>query len=122
MRQHSSNAATPEPPAETEVTPQPARQPDPRDARHAVVGLREPQPIVRPSAIETSWMAPRQAAAYLGVGVDTIYEACATDALKHVKLGYRTIRVRREWIDDWAERLARPAASQERHDVTDASE
>jgi excisionase family DNA binding protein len=67
-------------------------------------------------------MAPRQAAAYFGVGVDTIYEACATDALKHVKLGYRTIRVRREWIDDWAERLARPAASRERHDATDASE
>lgn len=122
MRQHSTTAAPPEPSVETEDTPRPSRQPDPREARHTVMGLREPPPSVRPGAIETSWMAPRQAAAYLGVGVDTIYEACATDALKHVKLGYRTIRVRREWIDAWAERLARPASSRERHDATDASE
>src|SRR5713101_3310254 len=54
------------------------------------------------AANESSWMTPRQAAAYLGVGVDTIYEACAAADLKHVKLGYRTIRLRREWIDIWA--------------------
>jgi excisionase family DNA binding protein len=55
-------------------------------------------------------MTPRQAAAYLGVGVDTIYDACAAGGLKHVKLGYRTIRVRREWIDRWAEDHARECA------------
>jgi excisionase family DNA binding protein len=55
------------------------------------------------------WLTPRQAAAYLGVGVDTIYEACAAADLKHVKLGYRTIRLRREWIDLWAEKHATPA-------------
>ena len=33
------------------------------------------------------WVTPRQAADYLGVGVDTIYEACAAADLKHVKLG-----------------------------------
>lgn len=58
---------------------------------------------------EPSWITPRQAAAYLGVGVDTIYEACAAADLKHVKLGYRTIRLRREWIDRWAEKHATPA-------------
>ena len=58
-------------------------------------------------AAVSSWMTPRQAAAYMGVGVDTIYEACADD-LKHVKLGYRTIRLRREWIDRWAEKHASP--------------
>ena len=58
---------------------------------------------------EPSWITPRQAAAYLGVGVDTIYEACAAADLKHVKLGYRTIRLRREWIDLWAEKHATPA-------------
>ena len=58
---------------------------------------------------ESSWITPRQAAAYLGVGVDTIYEACAAADLKHVKLGYRTIRLRREWIDLWAEKHANPA-------------
>lgn len=52
------------------------------------------------------WMTIKEAAAYLGVGVDTIYDACAAGGLKHVKLGYRTIRLRREWIDRWAERRA----------------
>ena len=60
-------------------------------------------------AAESTWITPRQAAAYLGVGVDTIYEACAAADLKHVKLGYRTIRLRREWIDIWAEKHATPA-------------
>ena len=59
---------------------------------------------------ESIWMTPRQAAAYLGVGVDTIYDACAAGGLKHVKLGYRTIRVRQEWIDRWAEDHARECA------------
>lgn len=58
---------------------------------------------------QSSWVTPREAAAYLGVGVDTIYEACAAADLKHVKLGYRTIRLRREWIDIWAEKHATPA-------------
>jgi excisionase family DNA binding protein len=60
------------------------------------------------SVHESSWLTPRQAAAYLGVGVDTIYQACAAADLKHVKLGYRTIRLRREWIDIWAEKHATP--------------
>ena len=59
---------------------------------------------------DSIWMTPRQAAAYLGVGVDTIYDACAAGGLKHVKLGYRTIRVRREWIDRWAEDHSRECA------------
>ena len=59
---------------------------------------------------EAIWLSPRQAADYLGVGVDTIYDACAAGGLKHVKLGYRTIRVRREWIDRWAEGRAREFA------------
>jgi len=59
---------------------------------------------------EPIWLSPRQAADYLGVGVDTIYDACAAGGLKHVKLGYRTIRVRRDWIDRWAEGRAREFA------------
>jgi cysteine synthase len=42
--------------------------------------------------------------------VKEIYDACAAGGLKHVKLGYRTIRVRREWIDRWAEGRAREIA------------
>ena len=56
---------------------------------------------------EPVWLTPRQAAEYLGVGVDTVYDACSAGGLKHVKLGYRTIRVRRDWIDRWAEERAR---------------
>lgn len=37
---------------------------------------------------ESTWMTIREAAAYLGVGVDTIYDACAAGGLKHVKLGH----------------------------------
>jgi excisionase family DNA binding protein len=59
------------------------------------------------NAGELTWMTLRQAADYLGVGIDTIYDACAAGGLKHVKLGYRTIRVRREWIDRWAEERAK---------------
>jgi excisionase family DNA binding protein len=55
---------------------------------------------------EPAWMTPRQAADYLGVGIDTIYDACAAGGMKHVKLGHRTIRLRREWIDRWVERRA----------------
>ena len=43
--------------------------------------------IERSAARESSWMTPRQAADYLGVGIDTIYDASAAGGLKHVKLG-----------------------------------
>ena len=49
------------------------------------------------------WLTPHEAAAYLHVGVDTIYDACADGRLMHSKLGYRTIRLKRVWIDEWAE-------------------
>ena len=49
------------------------------------------------------WLTPHEAATYLRVGVDTIYDACADGRLKHTKLGYRTIRLKRAWIDEWAE-------------------
>jgi excisionase family DNA binding protein len=61
-------------------------------------------------ANESIWMTPRQAAAHLGVGIDTIYDACAAGGLRHVKLGHRTIRLRRDWIDMWAEEKARTHA------------
>ena len=45
----------------------------------------------------------------LGVGIDLIYDAIAAGGLKHTRLGHRTIRLRREWIDAWAEEHARQA-------------
>lgn len=57
--------------------------------------------------ISPEWLTPREVAEHLHTGVDLIYNACATGGLKHVKLGYRTIRVRRAWVDAWAESKAR---------------
>jgi excisionase family DNA binding protein len=58
----------------------------------------------------TPWMTVQEAADYLGVGVDTIYEACAKRGLKHAKLGHSTIRLKREWLDAWAEAHCRQAS------------
>lgn len=52
-----------------------------------------------PTKQHSEWITPRQAAEYLNVGVDIIYDGCAADGLKHVRLGHRTIRQRREWLD-----------------------
>lgn len=52
------------------------------------------------------WLTPREVADYLRTAVDLIYDACATGGLKHVKLGHRTIRVRRAWVDAWTEAKA----------------
>ena len=58
---------------------------------------------------QTVWLTPREAAVYLGVGVETIYDACAAGGLKHSRLGRRTIRLKREWLDAWAEEHVRQA-------------
>ena len=42
------------------------------------------------------WITPREAAGYLNAGVDIIYDGCAAGGLKHMRLGHRTIRLRRE--------------------------
>jgi excisionase family DNA binding protein len=62
------------------------------------------------SAREAVWLTIQEAAAYLGVGVDTIYHACSAGGLRHLKLGHRTIRLRRDWIDRWADSRARECA------------
>lgn len=60
-----------------------------------------------PPRVARPWITVKEAAAYLGVGVDKIYEACASGRLKHVKLGHSTIRLRLEWVDAWAETCIR---------------
>jgi len=61
--------------------------------------------ITRPA--DSPWMTPKEAGDYLGVSVDTIYRACETKGLRHTKLGHSTLRLRREWVDAWADSLAR---------------
>lgn len=48
------------------------------------------------------WFTPIQAAAWINVHVDFIYNACASGGLKHSALGgRRNIRIKREWLDEW---------------------
>jgi len=72
------------------------------DARKPAARVRT---LVRP--LDSPWLSPKEAAAYLGVGVDAIYEACSLKGLRHSKLGHSTIRLRRQWIDAWVESRAR---------------
>jgi len=53
------------------------------------------------------WLTVGDAAEYAGVCRDTIYSACETRELRHVRIGgRRTIRLKREWLDEWFERFA----------------
>ena len=54
------------------------------------------------------WLNVGDAAEYAGVCRDTIYTACERREIRHVRIGgRRSIRLKREWIDDWYERGAR---------------
>jgi len=51
-----------------------------------------------------SWLTVKDAAAYLGVNEHYIYDACSLGLIRHSRLaGKRTIRLRREWLDEWME-------------------
>jgi excisionase family DNA binding protein len=47
----------------------------------------------------TSYLAPKEAARLLGVGVSTIHRACASGALPSVRLSARTLRIPRSAIE-----------------------
>lgn len=53
--------------------------------------------------VDSPWMSAREAAAYLGMSVDAIYDACARRGLKHSKTGHSTMLFRKEWLDEWVE-------------------
>jgi excisionase family DNA binding protein len=63
-------------------------------------------PSTDAATTNTPWITPRDAAAYLGVHVETIYDACNAGGLKHSRLGRRTIRLKREWLDAWVDEHA----------------
>lgn len=52
------------------------------------------------------WLNVGDAADYACVCRDTIYTACGRRELRHVRIGgRRTIRLKREWLDEWFERF-----------------
>ncbi|MGE0446735.1 MAG: excisionase family DNA-binding protein [Vicinamibacterales bacterium] len=54
------------------------------------------------------YITPAEAADYLGLGLETIYQACKVGGLRHVRVnGKRNIRTTREWCDEWMEKDAR---------------
>ncbi len=50
---------------------------------------------------QSPWLDVKQAAAYLGFCEKTIRRACQLGKLRCVRIG-RSIRIRREWLDEWA--------------------
>ena len=66
----------------------------------------------KPNPTTSPWINVHEAAEYLDVCVDTIYDACAAGGLKHVRLGRRTIRLKREGSRHG--RKPRPASRSER--------
>jgi excisionase family DNA binding protein len=51
------------------------------------------------------WLNVSEGAEYAGVCRDTIYTACERGELHHIRIGgRRSIRLKREWIDQWFER------------------
>lgn len=56
------------------------------------------------------WLNVSEGAEYAGVCRGTIYTACERGELQNIRIrGRRSIRLKREWIDQWLERHARQA-------------
>jgi excisionase family DNA binding protein len=63
----------------------------------------------RPNASDAdvwrTWLNVSEGAEYAGVCRDTIDTACERSELHHIRIGgRRSIRLKREWIDQWFER------------------
>lgn len=64
---------------------------------------------------DARWLTPSEVAALVQTHVEFIYQACASGALRYVKPGRRTVRIKREWIDDWLERYVSDPVPAKRH-------
>jgi len=61
-------------------------------------------------SLAAAWLTIADAAAYAKLSKDVLYAACERGELRHVRIGgRRSIRLRRDWIDDWLLRHARGA-------------
>ena len=52
-----------------------------------------------------SYMNSTDAAEYLGVSDRTVRELCRTRQLEHERLNGRNIRIKKEWLDDYLNKI-----------------
>ena len=56
--------------------------------------------------VEQTWWTVAEGATYLRLSRKSIYLACQRRELRHARLrGGRTIRLKREWLDQWFEKF-----------------
>jgi excisionase family DNA binding protein len=65
--------------------------------------------------LDQVYLSPEQAARYLGVGIDKIKEFMA-EGLRYSDLGYRTLRIKVEWLERFVEGRTHAASRQERNE------
>lgn len=68
--------------------------------------------------LDQVYLSPEQAARYLGVGVDKIKEFMA-QGLRYSDLGYRTLRIKVEWLERFVEGRSHAACREERNEGAD---
>lgn len=68
----------------------------------------------KPQSAESEWISLRDASHIYGVSTDTLRRRISTGELPAVKLGYKTIRVRREHLD----KLFRPIPAADPYEYT----
>lgn len=58
---------------------------------------------VNRSVVRLEWMTPEEAAEYVRLSRYTILEACKRGEIRHSQMSGKTIRIRREAVDEWLE-------------------
>lgn len=54
---------------------------------------------------ESPWLNAEKASQYVGLAPRSIFRACASGELRHVRInGKRELRTRAEWLDEWLQR------------------
>jgi excisionase family DNA binding protein len=61
-----------------------------------------------PESSFSPWLRPREAAAYARCSTRVIYQAIRSDRLRAARFGAgRSVVIRRDWVDEYLERLSR---------------
>jgi excisionase family DNA binding protein len=80
--------------------------------RRAAEATAEQPEDAPPAPSSSPWMTVAQAARYAAVSTDLIYLACERNELRHVRIGgRRSIRLKRDWLDQWLEQHTRGATA-----------